>query len=132
MVILIVITVVGALTPGVVTQISHARVNRAARIVAADLMAAQSMASRTRGPMRLLVDSGGKIIEVRDLKTNTVTYLRFFGTTSEFKLTRLAGNPGRIIFFPSGMASVSQVIAVGMPGYQRTVNVSRAGQIRVQ
>ena len=132
MVLLIVMTVVGALTPGVVAQISHARVNRAARIVAADLMQAQAMASRSRAPVRVLVDSGGKIVEVRDLKTNTVTYLRHYGTATEFKLTRLSGNPGRVIFFPSGMASTSQLIAVGAPGYQRTVNVSRAGQIRVQ
>jgi type II secretory pathway pseudopilin PulG len=52
MVLLIVATILAALTPGVIRTLSHARVNRAATVVAAQFYVAQSLAGRQRKPGR--------------------------------------------------------------------------------
>ena len=52
MVLLIVGIVVGALTPSVRRQLTRARINRAANVMAADLMLAQSIAGRQRASRR--------------------------------------------------------------------------------
>lgn len=132
MVLLIIATVVGALTPSVVQQITHARINRATRVIAADFYLAQSTASRTRKPVSMTVDSAARTVTMTDTQSAATLSTRQFGTTSEFKLKQLYSVPATIIVFPSGMMNASVSVTVGDPSYRRYINVSRAGQIRIQ
>ncbi len=132
MVLLIIATVVGALTPSVIRQITHGRINRAASVIAADFYLAQSTAARTRKPVSMTVDSTAKTVTVIDTQTGTSLYTRQFGSSSEFKLQGLAGVPASIVVFPSGMLSAAVAVSVGDASYLRHINVSRAGQVRIQ
>lgn len=132
MVLLIIGTVLGALTPSVVRQITHARVNRAARVIAADVYLAQSTASRSRKPVQISIDSTVRTMTLRDAQSGTTLTVRYYGTDSEFKLARLYATPNTILVFPSTMGSGTMAIVVGDASYARSVNVSRAGQVRVQ
>ncbi len=132
MVLLIVATVVGALTPSVARQISHARVNRAANIVAADFYLAQSLAGRQHGPVIITFDSTAKATTINQpapLNTNLLT--RRFGIDSEFKLTRFSATSSPIQILPNGMANAAVTLTVGSGAYTRQVRMTRAGQIRV-
>ena len=132
MVLLIIATVVGALTPSVIRTISHARVNRAASVVAADFYQAQSLSARSRKPVRVTVDSTARSVTLADAQTGSTLTVRHFDVTSEFKLPRLFGTPASILVFPSAMSSVAIAVTVGDATYFRIVNVSRAGQVRIQ
>jgi len=132
MVLLIVATVVGALTPSVVRTISHARVNRAANVVAADLMLAQSLAGRQHLPVVVAIDSTNRqhtINQPPPANTNLIT--RRFGVDSEFRLARYMGTPASILILPNGTGSSALTVTVGDASYFRTVKMSRAGQVRV-
>ena len=131
MVLLIVLTVVAALTPGVTRSISHARVNRAANVVAAQFYLAQSMAGRQHKPVSMLVSPGLKTITISDAVTSTVLLTRSFGKDSEFNLLALSASPATVYVLPTGMASASVTVTVGDPSYQQQVRMTKAGQIRI-
>lgn len=132
MVLLIIATVLGALTPSVIRQITHARVNRATRVIAADFYLAQSTASRSRRPVQVTIDSTAKTMTLTDATTATQIQVRRYDLSSEFKLQRLYATPATTLIFPSAMGSASVSVVVGDPSYTRYINVSRAGQIRIQ
>ena len=132
MVLLIVAVVIGALTPSVIRQIAHARVNRAANVVAADFFLAQSLAGRQHGPVLVSFDSTNKqttITQPPPANTNLLT--RRFGIDSEFKLTTFTASATTVQILPNGMANAAVVMTVGSGGYNRQVRITRAGQIRV-
>jgi type II secretory pathway pseudopilin PulG len=132
MVLLIMLTVVAALTPGVTRALSHARVNRAANVVAAQFYQAQSMAGRQHRPVTMLVSPGAKTITISDAVTPfTVLVTRSFGSTSEFNLLALSANPAKVYILPSGMASSVDTVFVGDASYSQKVYMSKAGQIRI-
>ena len=131
MVLLIVLTVVAALTPGVSRSLSHARVNRAANVVAAQFYLAQSMAGRQHRPVSILVSPGAKTITISDAVTSTVLLVRSFGRDSEFNLLALSASPATVYVLPSGMASSGDTVFVGDVSYRQKVYMSKAGQIRI-
>jgi type II secretory pathway pseudopilin PulG len=131
MVLLIVLVVVAALTPGVTRSVNHARVNRAANVVAAQFYLAQSMAGRQHRPVTMLVSPGAKTITISDAGTNATLLVRRFGADSEFNLLSLSASPATVYVLPTGMASASVTVTVGDPSYQQQVWMSRAGQIRI-
>lgn len=131
MVLLIVLTVVAALTPGVSRSLQHARVNRAANVVAAQLYLAQSMAGRQHRPVKMVVSPGALTVTIRDAVSDSTLVLRRFGNDSEFNLLSLSASPASIYVLPSGMASASVTVSIGDPSYQQQVWMSRAGQIRI-
>jgi Tfp pilus assembly protein FimT len=131
MVLLIVLTVVAALTPGVTRTLTHARVNRAANVVAAQFYMAQSMAGRQHRPVTMLVSPGAKTITISDAVTSTVLITRQFGSTSEFNLLALSAVPATVYLLPTGMASASVIVTVGDASYQQQVRMTKAGQIRI-
>lgn len=130
MVLLIIATVVGVLTPGVIRTISHARVNRAASVVAADFMLAQSLAGRQRKPVVMAFDTTNKLTTIT-LQSGTNLLTRRFGTTSEFKLSRYSASPLSVMVLPSAMASATVTVTVGDASYFRLVRMSRAGAVRI-
>lgn len=130
MVLFIVLTVVAALTPGVTRALNHARVNRAANVVAAQFYLAQSLAGRLHQPVRVLVSPGAKTITIIDVVADSTLLERHFGQDSGFNLLALSASPPSVYVLPSGMTSASVTVTVGDPSYQQQVWMSRAGQIR--
>ena len=132
MVLLIVGIVVGALTPSVRRQLTRARINRAANVMAADLFLAQSIAGRQRVPVRVSYDVTNKIVTVVDSRASATNYLtRRFGTDSDFKLQSLAATPTTVLVMPNGMASAGLTVTLSDGTFQRRVRMTRAGLIRV-
>jgi type II secretory pathway pseudopilin PulG len=130
MVLLIIATVVGALTPSVIRTISHARVNRAASVVAADFFLAQSMAGRQHSPVVVTFDPTNKLTTIA-LTSGTTLVTRRFGTDSEFKLSSYSASPASVVVLPSAMASAQVTVTVSDGSYSRQVRMTRAGFVRV-
>lgn len=131
MVLLIVATVVGALAPSVARQLSHARVNRAANVVAADFYLAQALAGRQYAPVRMVFSPGAKTTTIEDAATGNRLYTRDFGPESEFKLPAFSASPASVQVLPNGTTNTSVTVTVGNAAYQRQVRMTRAGQIRI-
>lgn len=132
MVLLIVGTVVGALTPSVMRTLSRARVNRSANVVAGDFMLAQSMAGRRRAPVILTFDGTAMTATISlPPPANTVLFTRRFGAESEYKLQTLTASPTSVQVLPNGMANQSVTVTVGSVSYTKQVRMSRAGQVHV-
>jgi type II secretory pathway pseudopilin PulG len=132
MVLLVVATILAALTPGVIRIMEHARVNRAANVVAAQFYVAQSLAGRQRKPVLLTVSPSAKTITIRDAGTAaTRLAIRYFGSNSDFKLRSLTATPASVYILPNGMASTSMIVDVGDASYKQQVRMTKAGQIRI-
>jgi type II secretory pathway pseudopilin PulG len=132
MVLLIVATVIGALTPGVVRTLSHARINRAANVVAAQFYLAQSMAGRQRRPVTLTVNATTKTITIADaVSPFAALAVRQFGTQSEFRIASFVASRPSVYILPNGMANAADTVSVSDGTYTQRVCVSRAGQIRI-
>ena len=132
MVLLIVGIVVGALTPSVRRQLTRARINRAANVMAADLMLAQSIAGRQRVPVRVTYDLTNKLVTVVDSRPAATNFLtRYYGIDSDFKLTSLTASPATILVMPNGMASSGLTVTMSDGSFQRRVTMTRAGLVRV-
>ena len=132
MVLVIVATVIGALTPSVMQQIAHARANRAATVATAILFEAQTLAGRGRTPVVVTFDQTAKTITISlPAPASTLLSTRRFGIDSEFKLTVFSANQASIMVRPNGTASTSVIITLGGGGLTRQVRMTLAGQIRM-
>src|SRR5688500_2918509 len=76
----------GMAAPDVSKDISHSRVNGAARVVAGDLEQALSLAGRQRRPVRVVVDGSAKEIQLVDRVSGQLISRRQLGDLSEYKL----------------------------------------------
>ena len=130
MVLIIVATVVGALTPSVMRQITHARINRAANVVAGDFYLAQSLAVRQHSPVIVTFDSTLKTTTIA-LPSGTALFTRHFDLDSEFKLTAYSASPASVTLLPSGMSNASVTVTIGGSDFNKRVRMTRAGQIRI-
>lgn len=128
-VVVIMMTVVGAMMPSMAKQISRARVNRAVNTVASDFLMAQSMAGRQRAPVTMTFDGSAMTTTISSQGTTLIT--RRFGSSSEFKLTGFSASPTAVIVLPNGMANQSVTVTVTGAGYTRQARMSRAGQVRL-
>jgi type II secretory pathway pseudopilin PulG len=132
MVMIVVGVVIGALLPAANRNLSRARVNRAANVVAGDLMQAQGLASRQRSPVILTVDSAARTVQIAlPPPGNSVLLIQRFGVEGEFKLATLSATPGSVQVLPNGTTNSSITVTVGALGYTRQVRMTRAGQVRV-
>jgi prepilin-type N-terminal cleavage/methylation domain-containing protein len=123
---------VGALAPVVSRQVSHARVNNAAQVVAADLEQALSLAARQRRPVRVTVDPSQRSLLVADRANGQAIARQAYGSASEYKLEAFSSTPASIDILPHGVATSAATLTVGIGGYSRRVTLTRAGQVRVQ
>jgi len=128
-VVVIMMTVVGAMMPSMAKQVSRARVNRAVNAVASDFLMAQSMAGRQRAPVTMTFDGAAMTTTISSRGTTLIT--RRYGSSSEFKLTGFTASPSAVMILPSGMASQSVTVTVTGAGYTRQARMSRAGQVRL-
>jgi prepilin-type N-terminal cleavage/methylation domain-containing protein len=110
----------GMVAPKVSKDISHSRVNSAARVVAVDLEQALSLAGRQRRPVRLVIDGSAKQIQLVDRVSGQLISRRAFGATTEYKLYSISARPLRWIFCrkvsrPPPRSSLSRQVATRGP-----------------
>ncbi|HEY7407486.1 MAG TPA: GspH/FimT family pseudopilin [Gemmatimonadaceae bacterium] len=122
---------VGMVAPNVSKDISHARVNSAARVVAGDLEQALSMAGRQRRPVRVVIDGSAKEVQLIDRVTGNLISRRALGDVSEYKLYSVAGAPATVDLLPHGVATASTIVTLSAGGYSRSVTMTRGGHVRV-
>jgi prepilin-type N-terminal cleavage/methylation domain-containing protein len=111
--------------------LNHARVQRAATVVATDLQYAQMLAVRQRQPVVVIADGAlkGYIIRLRD---TAVTFRnRFFGSDADYLLDSVSVSPSTVVLFPNGVAEAPITFVLGLNGYTRQVRMTRAGQVRI-
>ena len=111
--------------------LTHARVQRAATVVAGDLQYAQMLAVRQHQPVVVIVDNAlkGYIIRLRD---SAVTFRdRYFGTDADYQLDSVSASRASVVLYPCGGAAATITVALGLDGYTRQVRMTRGGQIRV-
>ncbi len=130
MVLVIVATILGSLTPAVRRQLTHARVNRAAAVAAADLYLAQALAGRQHTPVRVVFNVTAKTAQIR-LTGGSVIHTRDYSTSGDFKLASFTASPESVQVLPNGMINGSLTLTVGDGEYSRQVRMTRAGQIRI-
>lgn len=130
MVLVIVLTVLGSLAPTVRRQLVHARINRAAGVVAADFYLAQSLAAKARAPVKVVFDATARTAFIQ-LRNDSVLQRRYYGTESEFKLSSFSASPTQVQVLPNGMTNGTVTVTLTDGEYTRQVRMSRAGQIRV-
>lgn len=122
---------VGMVAPNVSKDISHSRVNTAARVVAGDLEQALSMAGRQRRPVRVVFDGSAKEVRLIDRVTGNLISRRALGDVSEYKLYSVAGSPATVDLLPHGVSTASTIVTLSAGGYSRTVTMTRGGHVRV-
>ena len=122
---------VGMTAPHVSKDISHSRVNSAARVVAGDLQNALSIAGRQRRPVRVVIDASAKEIRLVDRVTNTMISRRALGAASDFKLYSVSGSPATVELLPHGVATASTIVTLSAGSYSRRVTMTRGGYVRV-
>jgi Tfp pilus assembly protein FimT len=133
---LIIVVVLGILL-GIAYQrmspaLEHARVNRAASVLAADLQYARMVAVRSRRPVAVIAMSSVKGYIIRQRDSAIVYRERFLGPGTEFGLDFFSSSPGSSVeIFPNSVAAVTTTFTLGLAGYRKQVKISRAGQVRV-
>lgn len=111
--------------------IEHARVNRAATVLATDLQYAQMLAVRQRQPIAVVAIPSVKGYIIRERGGAVVYRERFVGAGTEFALDEFTASPSSVELFPNGIATTTTTYTLGLLGYQRQVRLTRAGQVRI-
>jgi Tfp pilus assembly protein FimT len=122
---------VGMVAPNVSKDISHARVNGAAQVVAADLEQALSLAGRQRRPVRVQIDAGRKEIRLTDRVSGQLISRRRLDDVSDYKLYSVSGSPATVDLLPHGVATAPTIVTLSAGGYSRRVTLTRGGHVRV-
>jgi Tfp pilus assembly protein FimT len=132
MVILIIFVVVASLIPRVSTTLAHSKVNRAAYVIAADFLLAQSLAARQRTPVTVQVRPDSTLFRITDVANGNVLRTDRFDAASEFQLDTLYATPAAAQIMPTGTATASMVVTVGKTTtYYHEVRITQAGQVRI-
>lgn len=112
--------------------LAQTRAQRASAMIATDLKMAHSLAARSRNPMRVSVDTAGKVFRVVDQAAWTTVYSeRHFGANSEIPVQFMQATDTSLVVYPNGLASGQIRITVRAGDNRRIVAMTRAGQIRV-
>jgi len=111
--------------------LDHARVQRAATVLATDLRYAQMLAVRGRKPVAVVVNSSLKGYIVRERGSAVVKRQRFMGAGTDFLLDEFTATASSVELFPHGVATATTTFTLGLAGYQRQVRITQAGQVRV-
>jgi type II secretion system protein H len=108
---------------------THAQ--RAAGVIATDLKLAHSLSARARKPMRISVDTAGKVFRVVD-QAGTVYSERRFGPEGDIPVQYMSASPDTfLLVFPNGLAAGEIELTVRAGDNRRKVKMTRAGQVRV-
>jgi prepilin-type N-terminal cleavage/methylation domain-containing protein len=133
---LIAIVLMGILASTAIYRLSpsvqHARVNRAANVVAGDLQYAQLLAVRQRRPVVLLVNNSVKSYIIRMRDTALTFRDQYFGPDTDYVLDQFTAAPSTTVqFFPNGVTTGTTTFTLALGSYTRHVRVTRAGQVRI-
>ncbi|HVO35907.1 MAG TPA: hypothetical protein VMT21_10100 [Gemmatimonadales bacterium] len=132
MVILIIFVVVASLIPRVSTTLAHSKVNRAAYVVAADFLLAQSLAARQHSPVTVQVRSDSVLFRITNVVNGKALRTDYFDKNSPFQLDSLYADHATIQVMPNGTATNSMVVTLGKTTtYYHTVRMTQAGQVRI-
>jgi type II secretion system protein H len=123
------ISTVGAWS--MVPALDHERVRRATGILSADLQYAQMIAARQRVPVAIIFNTSLKMYLIRDRADTTVYRERFLGDDSDFNLDKLEATSSSVEVFPTGAATETVTITLGVGDYERQVRITRAGHVRI-
>lgn len=124
------LVLLGTGVPAYARHTSHARVNRAASLVSADIEQALSLAGRQRAPVRVTVDASSKVLLISDRKTGQELIRRDYGASSEFKLDTFTAS-ATVDLLPNGIATGPVSFVTALNGYSKTVSMTRAGRVRI-
>jgi type II secretion system protein H len=133
---LVVVVIMGILLmmaiPQVFTSMRSSQADRAAFSIVSDLETAASLAARQRAPVTFTVNSTDMRYMIRNRATSALLVDRYLsGSTSPYGVTALSMNVGTLTLFPNGMASGPAIISLSVANQNRTVRLTRAGQIRM-
>jgi len=132
LVVLIIFVVVASLIPKVGQTLGHARVNRAANVVAAQFLLSQSLAARQHSPVILAVNASTLSLTISQRPpASTVLRSYAFDISSDFKLGALQATPSSVQIMPNGTASATMLVTVGGSDYSHQVRITQAGQVRI-
>jgi len=124
--------VMGTALPRIASAMKRSPVTGGATALSGDLRMAQAMAGRTRQPIRVSVDPSGKVVRLRDYATPATMYnQRYFTTTSEYSLTTLSTTDTLVLVYPNGTTDGPVTFTLRSGDQQRTVQMTRAGMIRI-
>jgi len=130
-IVLVVIAMMTALiAPNVNRAIGHSRVHNSANVIAGDLQLAFSLASRQRTPVRISVNPSGTSYSITT-RAGAVIRERALGESSDLRVSTMSSSVTTLDVFPNGLASGPITITVGINGYEQTISMTRAGQVRV-
>jgi prepilin-type N-terminal cleavage/methylation domain-containing protein len=132
LVVVIILGVIAGFTlPMASRSMSKTRADRAAYLISIDIESAFSLAARQRRPVTFTVDSNAKRYVIRNRATSAVLVDRYMADKdSPFALSSLTMNVPSITVFPNGMASGAAKITLTVGTEQRSVTLTRAGQVR--
>lgn len=122
---------VGMAAPNVSKDITHARVQRAAQVVAGDLEKALSLAARQRTPVRVLIDASAKELRLIDRASGQVITRRQLGDVGEYKLYSVYASPAAVDILPHGVVTASTIVTLSAGDFTRRVSITRGGHVRV-
>lgn len=111
--------------------IAHMRVDRTARVVAADLELAFSLASRQRRPVRVTINSVAREYSITDRATGTVFRKRAVGHDPDLNVASITSSASSLDIFPNGLAAGALTVTLESSGHTRRVVVTRAGRVRI-
>jgi Type II transport protein GspH len=125
--------IAATLIPRFGVVLGHARVNRAANVIASDLMLAQTMAGRQHMPVVVTIGSDSLYFRIsQPAPSDSVLRTTFFDAGSDFHLAALSASPSSIQVMPNGTASGAMVVTIGATtDYYHQVTITLAGQIRI-
>jgi prepilin-type N-terminal cleavage/methylation domain-containing protein len=113
--------------------LAQTRAQRAAGVIATDLKLAHSLSARSRKPVRISVDTAGKVFRVVDQAAWTTVYSeRHFGPAGEIPVQYMLASPDTfVVVFPNGLATGEINITIRAGTNRRLIRMYRAGQVRV-
>lgn len=112
--------------------LAHTSVQQAAAVIATDLRLAHSLAARAREPVKISVDTAGRVIRVVDFATWTTVYSeRRFGNADDMPVQFMSASDTTLLVFPTGLTSGELNVTVRTGDERRRVSMTRAGQIRI-
>lgn len=122
----------GFAAPNIGRALAQQRLQRAASVIAADMRLAPSLAARQKAAVRIAFDPMGRRYTLVDRATGTVLITRHLsGSESEYQVASMVVTANQVDVFANGIASGPVNVMIRAAGQQRTISMTRAGQVRV-
>jgi len=133
LIVLVIIGIVGGFAfMQVGAALASSRAQRAASVIASDLKLAHSLAGRQRQPVRISIDTANRVFRIRDYTTPSTVYVeRYFHSAGEYPIDVMQVTDTSLLVYPNGLAEGGITITVRALDERRTVQMTRAGLVRL-